>query len=57
MATKAAPKTTAVQFSVWSVNGGPIDDEVVELVEEAVEAAIFEAFNKGHRLLTQTNKA
>lgn len=51
------PKPTqAVQFTVWAVNGGPLSDDVVTKVEEVLEKTLFELFNDGHRLLTQTTR-
>lgn len=49
--------TSAVQFTVWADNGQPLTDAVVAKFEEAIQAAQFELFNDGFRVLTQTNKA
>lgn len=54
---KKSKPISAINFSVWAVNGGPLDEEVVTKIEASLEASIFELFNEGHRLLTQTNKA
>lgn len=58
--SKPKPKrrkpTQAVDFSVWAVNGGPLSDEVVTKLEEGFERLLFELFNEGHRLLSQTNR-
>jgi len=56
--TKRKPhrSTNAVSFTVWTVNGGPVSQEAVEKLEAAIEKILFERFNDGERLLTQTNK-
>lgn len=55
---KRKPKpTNAVQFTMWSVNGGPVPESVVKDIEAAIQRYTLEAFNDGVRLLTQTNKA
>ena len=43
-----------VQFTVWAINGGPIPPEIVEKIEKEIEKIVFEAFNEGLRILTQT---
>ena len=45
----------AVSFQVWMVNGAPVPEEVKEKMEAAVQTALFELFNQGYRLLTQTS--
>jgi len=47
----------AVEFTVWSANGGPVDDKAVKVIEAAIEEATLKLFNDGHRLLTQTSRA
>lgn len=51
------PRSRAVNVSVWSANGAPVPDDVIAEIEQAIEAITLQAFNKGHRLLTQTVKA
>jgi hypothetical protein len=52
------PRTRATHISIWSENGQPIPDKVVEEVEQAVTTAVLAAqFNLGVRLLTQTSRA
>ena len=47
----------AVEFTVWNANGGPLPEEAVKKIEEAITTATFELFNDGIRVLTQTTKA
>jgi len=47
---------SAVNFSVWSTNGGPISEEAIRQLEEALETAKLRLFNDGHRLLSQTTR-
>lgn len=55
---KPKPKPiNAVQFSLWSVNGGPVPENVIKDIEGAIQRYTLEAFNDGVRLLTQTSKA
>jgi len=55
---KRKPKpVNAVQFSLWSVNGGPVPASVIIDIEDAIQRYTLEAFNDGVRLLTQTTKA
>ena len=51
------PPASAVNFSVWSVNGSPIPEEAREQLEAALETAVLQLFNQGHRLLTSTTYA
>jgi len=50
------PPMSAVNFSVWSTNGGPISEEAIRQLEEALETAKLRLFNDGHRLLSQTTR-
>jgi hypothetical protein len=45
-----------IDFTVWMLNGGPVPEEAQAKLEEAIEKTIFELFNDGYRLLTQTSK-
>lgn len=64
--TKATPKkatrrtrprpASAVQFTVWSATGGPLPEDAVKKIAEAIELATFELFNDGIRVLTQTTR-
>ena len=45
-----------VAFTVWSLNGGPLTDDIIEKLETAIETVKLEFFNEGHRLLSQTNR-
>ena len=49
------PPASAVSFAVWTVNGSPITDEAREQLEAAVQTAVLQLFNQGHRLLTSTS--
>lgn len=53
---KTKRNVKGIDISVWMTHGGPVPEEVQQKLEEAVEAAIFELFNDGYRLLTQTTK-
>jgi len=53
---KNAP-ASAVNFTVWTANGGPLPQEAKEQIEAAVEKTVFELFNKDIRLLTATTYA
>ena len=46
----------AVEITVWNTTGEALPDEIVGEFEAAVQAVQVEYFNKGIRLLTQTNK-
>jgi hypothetical protein len=48
------PPSRAVNFSVWTLDGSAMPDKVRRAIEEALERAVLEQFNQGHRLLTQT---
>lgn len=52
---KPRPRPTqAIQFTVWSANGGPVPDKVIQKIEDAIQGVTLEVFNDGHRILTQT---
>jgi hypothetical protein len=51
------PPVTAVSFSVWSANGGPLADDAVRRLEDALEQEKLRLFNDGHRVLSQTTRA
>jgi len=57
VATPKNAPASAVSFTVWSANGGPIPQEAKEQLESAVEKTVFELFNQDIRLLTATSYA
>lgn len=58
-AKKKRPRRADVAMSVqvWMVNGGPVPEEAKQKIEGAVERAVLELFNEGHRILTSTSYA
>ncbi len=53
---KRVRPTNGVAFTVWSMNGGPLPEDVVAKMEEALDGVKFEFFNDGLRLLSQTTR-
>jgi len=55
--TRKKPGKRAIHISVWSMNGSPVPEEILTNIEDAIEKEKLLAFNQGHRLLSQTNRA
>jgi hypothetical protein len=54
---KPRPKpTTALDFTVWAVDGSTIPEAAVAEFEAAIQAVQVKLFNEGVRCLTQTTK-
>ncbi len=51
------PRVQAVQFSVWSVSGGPLPEAAMKIIEAKFQEGVIDAFNNGYRVLTQTNRS
>lgn len=54
---KPRPKpTTAIDFTVWAVDGSTLPESVTAEFEAAIQAVQVKLFNEGVRTLTQTTK-
>jgi len=54
MSEKDNKSDVAVNFVVWSMNGGPLPEGAVERFEAAIGKVQAELADEGYRLLTQT---
>ena len=48
---------SAVSFTVWTANGGPLPQEAKEALETAIERTVLLLLNEDIRLLTATTLA
>jgi hypothetical protein len=50
------PPARSVSFSVYTANGGPLPEEIVQEIDEAIQGVILRRFNDGHRILTAVSR-